>query len=209
MVRFLVSAPLALLLALLLFYGLAVITSMGERKDMVVDPSPVLDFLMVRQESELRVRERKPPEPLEVLPEPPDIPRLEPVPANIDPSTPTIEVPNISMELDMNLSPALHNLRAPPRVSVDTNPVVLTRIPPRYPQRALRRRQEGKVLVEFIITEQGTVKEGSMVVLQSTPPGVFDEAVMRAVERWRFEKRLVNGLAVPFKARQELEFKLN
>ena len=64
------------------------------------------------------------------------------------------------------------------------------------------------MVVEFMITEQGTVKPGSVKVVESTPPGVFDKAVLRAIQRWRFKTRVENGQPVPFRARQELEFKL-
>jgi len=215
MIRLLIAAPLALFLSLLLFYGLALITSMNERQDNAVSLNPVLDFLMVRQESALEVRQRQLPPEIEP-PQQPEIPELEAqnINVNVDVSLPTIHVPDISAAMDVSLSPSLHNLSpvaapAPtPVMGIDTNPVVLTRIPPRYPRRALRRRQEGYVVIEFVITDQGTVKRDSVVVVESKPRGVFDKEVLRAIKRWHFKTRVVNGRAIAFKARQKLEFKL-
>lgn len=212
MIRFLVSAPLAVFFSLLLFYGLALITSTGERPQQDSSMNPALDFLMVRRESELELRHRQPPPPPErVQPQELAIPEPDTVKAfNFAAPRPNLQVPDISMEMDLQLSPSLHNLKMPkPVVEVDTNPVVLSRVPPRYPQRALQLGLEGKVVVEFIITATGAVKEGSLVVIESTPPGIFDRAVKRAIKRWKFKQRLLDGQAIEFKARQELAFKLN
>lgn len=212
MARILISAPLALFLSLLLFYGLALITTMGDQLVKTKSENPSLDFLMVRQESDVELRKRQlPPEPEEVVQQQqPDIPQLKQQNApQVEANLPQVDVPNIDMGVQVSLSPSLHNLSMPaPTITLDTNPTVLSQVPPRYPQRALRRRQEGRVLVEFMITEAGTVKPGSVVVIESSPPGVFDKAVLRSLQRWRFKTRVVDGKPVPFKARQELEFKL-
>lgn len=212
MVRLLISAPLAACLALLLFYGLAMLTSMGDRLVSDKQLTPSLDFLMVRQESDVELRKRQlPPEPEEVVQQQqPEIPQLQPQQTqNVSSNLPNVTVPDISMGMQVSLSPTLNNLSMPaPSISIDTNPTVLSQVPPRYPQRALRRRQEGRVVVEFVINEMGGVKPGTVVVVESSPPGVFDKAVLRAIQRWRFKTRVVDGQPVSFKARQELEFKL-
>ncbi|MDI3324535.1 TonB family protein [Pontibacterium granulatum] len=212
MMRLLVSAPLALCLSLLLFYGLALMTSVGDRQALSTRQNPALDFLMVRQESAIEARERVlPPEPETLMPQQePDIPPLQPqTTTRLSVELPDMAVPDISTGIEVSLSPSLHNLSlATQSMQLNTSPTVLSQIPPRYPHRALRRRQEGRVVVEFIITEQGTVKSGSVTVVESSPPGVFDQAVMSAIQAWRFETRTVNGQAVPFRARQELEFRL-
>lgn len=212
MLRILISAPLALFLSLLLFYGLALITTTGDRLIETKSQNPSLDFLMVRQESDIELRKRHlPPEPEEIVQEQqPEIPQIQPQNSpQVTADLPHVDVPDINMGVQVSLSPTLHDLSMPaPDITLDTNPTVLSQVPPRYPARALRRRQEGKVVVEFMITEIGTVKPGSVVVVESTPPGVFDKAVLRSIQRWRFKTRIVNGQPVPFKARQELEFKL-
>lgn len=212
MLRLMISAPLALCLSLLLFYLLALITSTGDQRVLEKQLNPSLDFLMVRQESDVELRKRQlPPEPEDVVEQQqPDIPQIQPQKtATVNAKLPSINVPDINMGMQVSVSPTLHNLSMPtPTMTMDTNPTVLSQVPPRYPQRALRRRQQGKVVVEFMINEMGSVKPGSAVIVKSTPPGVFDKAVLRAIQRWRFKTRIVNGQPVPFKARQELEFKL-
>lgn len=63
---------------------------------------------------------------------------------------------------------------------------------PRYPLSALNRRIEGSVQIAFVIQPDGSVT--AVRLLSSTPPGVFDEAALAAVSRWRFE---AGGQRVP------------
>lgn len=54
-----------------------------------------------------------------------------------------------------------------------------------YPNRARALGVEGKVTVQFDITENGTVK--NINVLSETPIGVFADAVRQDMSRWRYE----------------------
>jgi len=74
----------------------------------------------------------------------------------------------------------------------DVLPIV--RVPPFYPPEALRSRTEGWVRVEFTISTTGSVKD--VVVVRSEPPGVFDEPALQAISQWRYNPRVVNGVAV-------------
>ena len=47
-----------------------------------------------------------------------------------------------------------------------------------------------------------------MVVIEAEPEGVFDNAAIRAVSRWRFKPRIENGKAVAVRAEQMVTFKL-
>ncbi|MEJ2830623.1 MULTISPECIES: energy transducer TonB [unclassified Lysobacter] len=71
-------------------------------------------------------------------------------------------------------------------------PRLLSDSAPRYPLSALNRRIEGSVQIAFVIQPDGSVS--AVRLLSSTPPGVFDEAALAAVSRWRFE---ASGQRVP------------
>lgn len=211
MLRLVISLPLSLLMALVLFYLLALTTSMGSKLADNQQVTPDFNFFMVRQESDVELRNRQlPPEPEEVVQQPPAMPKMQIQPApSLTDSQLDITVPDIEMEMNLDLAPSLNNLAAPtPVMTFDSNPTVMSQVPPRYPQRALRRKQEGHVVVEFIVTTAGTVKPGSITIIESTPQGVFDKAVLRSIQRWRFKSRVVDGQAQAYKARQKLEFKL-
>jgi len=85
--------------------------------------------------------------------------------------------------------------------------MALARTPPQYPYQAARRGIEGWVRVSFRVTETGTVED--VVVLESEPAGVFDRAAVRAVYKWKFKPRIINGEAEAARAEQVIEFELN
>ena len=60
----------------------------------------------------------------------------------------------------------------------------MVRREPEYPAVAIRQRIEGEVVVEVAIDRSGSVSGAE--VLQARPAGVFDDAVLRAVRRWRY-----------------------
>jgi TonB family protein len=74
----------------------------------------------------------------------------------------------------------------------DIMPIV--RVPPEYPPRALSSRLEGWVVLEFTITTSGTVKDA--VVVEASPAGVFDDAALKAIGRWRYAPSVEGGPAV-------------
>ena len=94
---------------------------------------------------------------------------------------------------------------APLRTMRDPTPT--HRVKPRYPKLALRTGIEGRVSVEFTITETGLVE--SPTIVSAKPPRIFDKAVLKAVLKWRFEPYVVAGRAVPTQAVQEFRFSLN
>ncbi len=76
----------------------------------------------------------------------------------------------------------------------DRDVVPLVRIEPEYPLRAAQHGIEGWVLVQFTITTIGTVKNAS--VIEASPPGVFEDAAVSAVLRWKYNPKIVEGAAV-------------
>jgi len=84
--------------------------------------------------------------------------------------------------------------------------VPLVRVPPKYPARAASRHIEGWVKVEFTIQTDGSVDNA--VVVGSEPEAIFDDAALTAIGKWKFKEKIVNGVAVPQRAVQRLQFKL-
>ncbi len=76
----------------------------------------------------------------------------------------------------------------------DRDVVPLVRIEPEYPIRAAQHGIEGWVQVRFTITPIGTVKDA--VVVEAQPKGVFDDAAVRAVLRWKYNPKIEEGVAV-------------
>jgi protein TonB len=66
----------------------------------------------------------------------------------------------------------------------------IVQVAPQYPRRAAERGLEGYVLLEFVVTRQGTVRDP--VVIESSS-ATFDRAAMEAVMRFRYRPRVIDG----------------
>jgi TonB family protein len=81
--------------------------------------------------------------------------------------------------------------------------------PANYPQRAIRRNIEGFVTVKFTVTKTGDVDENSIQITQAEPVEIFNESVINAVKKYKFQPRVVNGVAVDTKdVEKKVVFKL-
>jgi len=77
---------------------------------------------------------------------------------------------------------------------------------PEYPREAYIKHTEGWVEVEFTVTPDGSVTGAS--VAGANPPRVFNDAAMRAVQRWTFKPKIENGRPVEERMKRRIEFKL-
>jgi TonB family protein len=80
-------------------------------------------------------------------------------------------------------------------------------VPAYYPQKALDMGVEGYVILEFTVTRTGSLQD--IVVIESSPPGYFEDAALRAATGFRYEPRIVNGEPVDVpRAQYKMVFKL-
>lgn len=84
--------------------------------------------------------------------------------------------------------------------------VPLVRVKPNYPARAASRHIEGWVKIEFTVSPAGSVANAR--VIGASPPGIFDEAALDAIKKWKFKPKIENGAAVVQRAVQTLKFTL-
>jgi protein TonB len=173
------------------------------KKLVAIESTAIIDFVRLKQEETLQVKERLPPPPLpqEIKPLPRPVVDLNP---DIKPLAPQLDMA-LDLNLPMNLAEGPY--LGPVATQLDRDFMPLSRQPPQYPYKAARRGIEGWVRVSFRVTEAGTVED--VQVLDSDPAGVFEQAAIKAVYRWRFKPRLVNGQPVAGTAEQVVEFELN
>jgi protein TonB len=143
-----------------------------------------IEFSRMRQDTEVASRREEKVE-RERPPVVPAVPRLAISASRVDGS-----VASISPIVDARGAMSGMSLSA----GSDQDVLPLVRINPDYPPRALSRGIEGWVLVQFTITETGTVTDA--IVVDSQPNQVFDQAALNAIARWRYNPRVEGGVAV-------------
>lgn len=119
------------------------------------------------------------------------------------------EAPPRSAALPAQKAPETARAEAAPRaatVAAPTQAVKISTVNPRYPTQAARAKQEGYVIVAFIVTPEGTTT--NVRVTDSRPIHVFDRAAIDAVERWRFKPATRNGEPVASEVTNRIDFKL-
>jgi TonB family protein len=93
--------------------------------------------------------------------------------------------------LDADIKTAQAQIAAAP-VQVTASQLKRTRfVAPDYPPKALAKQIEGQVKLRYTIGKDGRVKDP--VVVESNPAGVFEEAAITAVQRWRYKPYEVDG----------------
>ena len=95
----------------------------------------------------------------------------------------------------------------PPTPTGESRDVAVTSPPvPVYPIEAARNRKEGWVEVEFTVGADGAVTNAH--VTGSQPARIFDREAVAAVQRAKFEPKVVNGSPVAATLKRRIEFKL-
>jgi protein TonB len=79
-----------------------------------------------------------------------------------------------------------------PTGGIDREPIPLVRVEPDYPPRALASETEGWVQVQFTISATGPVRDARVVAAE--PRGVFDDAALKAIGRWRYSPKIEGGV---------------
>ena len=119
---------------------------------------------------------------------------------------PRMDMPDLDIPLVAGAGMFIGNFRqVDPATEGEIIPVVVIR--PMYPREAAMSGTEGWVKVEFTITETGTVKNARVV--ESVPPRVFNREAIRAILKWKFKPRVVEGVAVERQATQVIDFNLD
>ncbi len=90
---------------------------------------------------------------------------------------------------------------------LDQAPRPVVKMPPVYPFKAREQGIEGVVQIKILVKEDGTV--GEVLIMDARPPDTFEDAVLVAVPKWRFEPGVVGGKKVTSWVVTALHFKLN
>ena len=204
--RYLSALILGVLISLGLFFLMQSLIDSGEQNTNASSEGQIMEFIRIREDETLSIKDRRKPQKPKPPKEPPPPPKLI-VEKQVKPTMNRIkiEIPNIDLPSIAGGGPFLGNWAGNPLAEGDVLPIV--RIDPQWPREALVEGIEGYVVVEVTIGADGSVKD--VRVIQAEPKRMFDRNVIRAVLKWKFKPRIINGVPVARKAIQTLEFTLD
>lgn len=140
----------------------------------------LIDFVRLTEDVDVLAKERKPPQPEEEPPEPP-------------PPVVVVNVESVGVDISLNMNTGI-SIGLGAGFANDGDYLPIVKVAPIYPKRAQTRGIEGYVLLEFRVTNTGTVRDP--VVIESQPTGIFDRAAVRAALKFKYKPKVVNGEAV-------------
>jgi len=141
----------------------------------------IVDFIRVEEDIDIQVKRRKPKPPPEPDEPPPDVPKPQFDSSNVSQG---VEIGAVDVNVDLNVGGV-------GGFSSDGEYLPIVKVAPVYPRRAQTRGIEGYVLLEFVVTKTGAVRDP--VVIESKPPGIFDRAAIGAALKFKYKPKVVNG----------------
>ncbi|WP_339075085.1 TonB family protein [Teredinibacter turnerae] len=125
------------------------------------------------------------------LPKPLEVQEAPPMPEPADDT-------HLNVNLTLPIKPtAIRSTTGPIEVAFGAGfPIPQYQPQPVYPARALRNATEGYVDVIFDVTALGTTE--NIRILESMPHGMFENAALAAVARWKYQPKTVDGQPVAF-----------
>lgn len=180
-----------------LFALMAAMVAMGTGDMGDVITAKNLEWVTVREDQDVQAKDRKPERPPEVENPPPDIDL--PQTQSLRPGASSV---NFGASVDNSI-----DVGAGFGGGMDGEYLPIVKVAPVYPRRAAERGIEGEVVVEFTVTELGTVENA--IVVEAIPPGYFERAALNAAKKFKYKPKTVNGEAISVSGvRNRIVFKL-
>ncbi len=179
-IRLLIGIPLAVIVTVLLFLLMRNLIIPEKIEQEAVLELPPIEITRTERDEAVQDNARELSRPEEQQEPPPP-----PPPAPVQTTRPDVGGSNLGLpqpDVDVGAGAGI--------TINERDPQPIVRIPPTYPRRALQRGQEGWVIVEFTIAEDGTVRDPRVVESSSS---VFEREAIRAVQRWRYRPQIANG----------------
>ena len=185
--RYGIGLALAVIMTFLLLWGMQALITGGQNALTEAPRGNVLDFIRLKKEQSLVKKDRKPQKP--VKPKTPPPPMQAP---QMQQANPNVNAISTSFTADIQSAGGLTgglNLEAG-----DGDYLPIVKVAPIYPRRAQARGIQGYVIVEFIVTKNGSVRDA--VVIEAKPADVFDRAAIDVALKFKYKPRVVDGVAM-------------
>jgi periplasmic protein TonB len=171
-----VSALITISLLWIMHYLIATgVTAFSEEKTF-----RFVDFVRVQREERTQVKDDRVERPPEPQAPPPMQPERQMDDLDADSTAIAVNAPRVQHDTSIGRDGFFS----------DGEYMPIVQVAPRYPPRAAERGMEGYVVLEFVVTRQGTVRDP--VVIESSS-SLFDRAAMDAVQRFRYRPRVIDG----------------
>ena len=183
--RFAVFVVLSAFVTFGLFWIMQALVA-GEGGELEDSARQVIEFVRLKREEVVEEKKRELPDktPPEDQPPPPEMQMADTLRPDV--SGDGFAVGGGEMELDTGSGLGVGG--------ADQDVVPLVRVNPQYPIRAAQRGVEGWVELEFTISRTGTVKDAQVTGFY--PSGIFNDAALRAIRRWKYNPKMENGKPV-------------
>lgn len=189
MFRLLLSIVIGSSVSFGLFYFMALLISGGENRNADVQEQIRVELLTTPPKSRVQTKRRVPPPPPKPPKQPPKVPDPEPDNADVDASGFKFNIPSVDVGGDAV------GLSGPGSgIGRDGDAAPIVRIEPKYPMAAQRNGTEGWVRLSFSINEVGGVED--VEIIEAQPKRVFNRAAKRALKRWKYKAKMVDGKPV-------------
>ncbi|MCZ6503911.1 MAG: energy transducer TonB [Gammaproteobacteria bacterium] len=194
--RFGLSAIVGVFVTLALFYLMQALIQGADSALSDDKIGNLVDFVRVKQDQNVEAKKRKPKKPPPPDEPPPDVP---PQNFNVSVDKAGFSMANMDTNVNINVGGGGFGIS-------DGDYLPIVKVQPQYPRRALSRGMTGYVIVEFTVTEKGTVtdvfvvencgwiknarKEGECV---EQPNSVFDSAATKAALKFKYKPKVIDG----------------
>ncbi|AOT10176.1 hypothetical protein S4054249_05215 [Pseudoalteromonas luteoviolacea] len=157
----------------------------SQDKVFIAEQPPVIDVIIAQDIEDSPVRTHR------VLPPPPKPAQKAPP----KPNTPPAETTGVNVEVNITSGVKSSPIQMNSTLQIsDTHAAPIVRIEPTYPAIAARDGIEGWVQLAFSISPNGQVIDAQ--VIDAKPKRVFNRAALKALKRWKYRPKMINGKPV-------------
>lgn len=195
-IRLSLSVIAGIIVTLALFYLMQALISGADSALSEDDIGNLVDFVRVKQDQDLQTKQRKPKKP-----PPPDDPPPETPPQNfnINVDQNAFSMSNMNLSVNIDVGGGGFGIS-------DGEYLPIVKVQPQYPRRALSRGMSGWVIVEFTVTDRGTVADAQIIETCGwiknvrnegdcfdNPNTVFNSAALKAAMKFKYKPKVIDG----------------
>ena len=198
-IRLSLSAIVGVVVTLALFYLMQYLIQSSNSALSDDNIGNLVDFVRVKQDQQLETKNRKPKKPPPPDEPPPEVP---PQNFNVNVDKTGFSMSGMDTGIDIQVGSGGFGIS-------DGEYLPIVKVQPQYPRRALSRGMTGWVIVEFTVTEQGSVVNPFVVEncgwiknarnegdCFDSPNGVFDRAATKAALKFKYKPKVIDGKPV-------------